>query len=291
MTAGDLVTAPWHVEWRGLLLGWPLTSTTLSGLTGWLDLPGMRTATADRPGRHGGYPGQQRAGSRLIEASFIVAREDAAALPALRDALAPTEDPVEEPLVIWAGTDAPQLVYARVERAAVPTDYEFSLGFERATVQWLSSGARRLSLAEHVEETGLIAGALSGGLEWPLEWPIEWGTGTQVGGVLTVRNEGNVAAWPIFEVEGLVAGPIIRQQSTGETLRFDPSWTVDAGQVVEIDTDFRAVTLSGVRRDDRLWDRGWFPLLPGVDTSIAFTAAGAWTSSARLRCRWRDSSM
>jgi len=289
VAAGDLITEPWQVEWRGLLLGWPATSVTLSDLSGWLDLPAVRSGNVDRPSRHGGFPGQNRARQRVIEAKFTLAAEDPAMLPAIRAATALDEDPAEEPLVIWCGTEQPQLVFARVERRAVPTDHDFSVGHERATIQWVSTSALRYSVAEQQQAIGLPAGG-SGGLVFPLVFPLTLGGGAG-GGLMALENIGDAAAWPQWTVTGPVTGPIITNPVTGQRLVFDPAFVVAAGQHLVIDTEQRWVELDGVTRRDRLFTAEWFPLAKEAVTPVQFTSVGAYDAAASLTGRWRHSWM
>lgn len=288
MAAGDLVTATGHLEWRGWLVGTPLTNVTFAGLTGWLDLPAMRGTDADRPGRHGTFPGQKRLSGRTVEVELTVAYPDPDALAALRAATVLDEDPAEEPLVIWDGTPQARLVYARVERRNIPQDWAFSIGHERATVQWVTTDPRQYSVAEQTATIGLPA-AGSGGLSFPIAFPLDFGSGVS-GGQLTLTNSGDALTWPTFDITGPVAGPVITDTDTGQILQFDPTFEVPAGQTLTVESDARAVTLNGVPRGDKLTVRQWFGLQPG-DNHIIFSSAGAFDPAASLTVRWRHSWM
>lgn len=289
MTVGDLVTAPFQVQWRGELWGWPATAITISNLSGWLDRPAMRTGNTDRPGRHGAVPGQQRATSRLIEVEFTAAADDPQWLRRLADAVAPDEDPLEEPLVIWAGADEPQLVFARVERAAVPTGHAWSVGLERAMVQWVCTDPRRYGVQEQTAAIGLptVAGL---GLPFPLVFPLDWGAGLG-GGQMSLVHAGNVATWPVWEITGPVTGPIISNLDSGEQLVFDPGWTIPAGQTAVIDTDWRTVKIGDLSYDTKLFGRGWFPLPKASTTAVGFASVGGYDPAALLTGRWRHAYM
>jgi hypothetical protein len=102
--------------------------------------------------------------------------DDPSILAAIRAATVPDEDPVEEPLAIWAGTSEPQRVMARLERRAIPTDHEWSVGHHRCVLQWVATDPRRYSVAEY---TSGMVGLLSpgvGGLSFPLSFPLSFGT-------------------------------------------------------------------------------------------------------------------
>ncbi len=286
MAAGDLITDTYQVEWRNTLWGYPATNIGLTNLQGWLDAPNLRGSNADRPGRHGTYPGQKRATERVIEVELTAIDDDPTALTAIKTAVAYDEDPVEEELVIWAGTTDPQLVYARLERCAVPTDHDWSLGHQRATLQWVASDPRRYTVGLQTSPViGLPAAAVAG-LAFPIAFPVSFGTGSGVQ-TLTVTNSGDVPTWPTITINGPVTGPIVTNATTGQVLMFAAGFEVEAGQQLVIDTDARAATLNGVSRSDALVIRGWFPLNKG-DTVITFSGAGAYDPAAGLYITWRD---
>lgn len=286
--AGELVTLPWHLEWRGQVYGYPLSAFTFSDVSGWLDTPPPRSTSVERPGRHGLFLGKMRGGGRTIEVELTLATHDLEALHALQEATVLEEDPQEEPLVIWSGTVEPQYVLARLERRAVPTDYQFSMGHHRARLQWVASDPRRYSVTEQGGSVG-VPNVGSGGLEFPLEFPLDFGAG-RGGSTLVITNEGSVAVWPVFTMTGPITGPIITLTNTGQSLVFDPTWTIAAGETVVVDTDARSVLLSGVPRDDRLHRRDWFPLAKGVNT-IQFDTTGSYDPAAALSVAWRHGYM
>ncbi len=222
MTAGDLITEPFQVEWRSNLWGGTDAAVAMTGLDGWLNWQ-LRGSNADRPGRHGSFPGLKRLTERTVEVELTSMSDDAALLSAIRTATVPEEDPVEEPLVIWAGTTEPQRVMARLERRAIPTDYDWSVGHHRCTLQWVATDPRRYSLAEYTSPMiGLVSPGI-GGLSFPMSFPLSFGTpGTP--GVLTVTNAGEAVTWPTYVITGPVTGPIVTNVTTGTTLQWAPSF-------------------------------------------------------------------
>lgn len=292
MAAGDLITRPWHLEWRQALFGWPSTRISINGLTGWLELPAARTTMTDRAGRHGSFPGAQSLGTRTIEVTFNLIDGDPAVLAAVRRAFAVVEeDQDEEPLVVWAGTDGPELVYARIEKASIPTDLDFSNGLHTATVQWIASDPLRYSPALHIATVGLSATGGGHGLRFPLDFPLDFGDAVSAGTV-DVVNAGNAVSWPMLYVYGpptgtSLTGITITHTQTGRRLVFSGSFTVAAGTVVQIDTTNRYVSVAGVSRNDQLVERGWFGLTPGAASTILFTATTG-DPSATLSIQWRD---
>lgn len=283
--AGELLTADLQVEWRGVLWGWPATSVGVTDLKGWFDYS-LRGSNADRPGRHGTMPGLKRGNERVVEVELTSLDDDEAILESIRAATTLDEDPVEEPLVVWAGTAEPRYVRARLERRAIPTDFDWSVGHHRAVLQWTVTDPRLYSVAEH--ESSLVGLPAAGptGLVFPLTFPLAFGAGGSSNST-TVTNAGDTATWPTFVITGPVAGPTITT-ATGRKLQFASSFEVAAGSTMTVDTFARGVTVDGVSRSGDLIVRDWFPLPPG-DTRLTFAGSGAYDPAAGLRVRWRDS--
>jgi hypothetical protein len=289
MAAGDLLTADGQIEWRSTLLGTG-TMWRLDTLTGWLDLPSFRSNDQPRPSRHGEFPNATLMSKRIIQATFQSRGVALSGFPggvaALQALTAPTESPVEEPLVIQLG-GAKWLCNARLTKRALPVDKQFAVGYTTLALQWDATDSKLYSPALHTASTGLATAATSG-LPFPLQAPLDFGSGPIGGFLASVTNAGWVAAWPQFTIAGPVTGPVIANHATGDRLLFNPSFTVAAGQTLTIDTDLRQVALNGVPANNQLFTRSWFPLLPGVATRIDFAQIGAYDPAALLTVSWRD---
>lgn len=291
MAAGDLITTPWQLEWRQTLFGWPATRISIADMSGWLELAPMRTTMTDKAGRHGAFPGAQSLGVRTVEVTFNLIDGDTRVLAGLRRAFAVIEeDTDEEPLVLWAGTTNPQLVYARLDKVSIPTDYQFSMGLHKATVQWIASNPLRFSPTLHSATVGL-APTGGAGLRFPLDFPLDFGD-SHSGGQVDVLNGGNAVSWPVFYINGPTSGAAatgvtITHAQSGRRLRFADTFSIPVGTQVQVDTDNRYVDVAGVSRNDQLVERGWFGLTPGTPTTILF-AATTGDPSTTLTIQWRD---
>lgn len=280
----DLITGPGQVQWRNVLIGDPDLRIVLTEVRGWLDSPDMRSADADRPGRHGQFPGPLFAGGRTIEVDFGI--EDATLLSTMQAAPAPSENPTEEPLTLWIGTDRPQMVQARCTKWAVPTGIDFSVGLRIGTFQFKATDPRRYSTGLHTATTGLPKPSDSG-LAFPLAFPLAFGEGVQ-GGNIAVANGGGAAVWPVLVIDGPVTGPVITCLDDGKVIAFNPTFKILAGQQLVIDSDTRAVLLAGsTSRRDQVDTAQWFPLPAGKTVRIGFSAA-SFEPDARLTVQWRD---
>ncbi len=283
---GSLITAEHQLEWRSTLWGLPDTTVGLTDFSGWLDWQ-LRGSNADRPGRHGSFPGLKRVTERTIEVELTSFSDDPAVLAAIRAATVPDEDPVEEPLAIWSGTTEPQRVMARLERRAIPTDHAWSVGHHRCTLQFVASDPRRYSIAEYTSPlVGLPAPGI-GGLSFPLSFPLSFGT-PGIPGVVTVVNAGEAVAWPTYVVTGPVTAPVITNTTSGRVLQWASSFTLNAGSVMTVDTAARSVVVDGAARRDTLQVADWAPLTVGSNT-VVFNGSGTYDPAAGLQVRWRSS--
>ncbi|MFB9687710.1 hypothetical protein [Amycolatopsis plumensis] len=271
--AGELITKDGQVEWRGLLLG-AGTAYRYADLEGWLDLPETRDGDIEFDNYHGSQPGQLLVGRRTVTLSFTMSLSTAdfgAAQRALRAATAPSENPVEEPLVVqWDGVKA--MVNARVIRRNIPSPRSNGMGYSQGAIQWRATNPRQLHLPQ------IIAGPVSpptsgtGGLIYPLVYPLVYGSG-QSGGELRLTNAGNAPAQPVFRITGPCTGPVITNADTGAQLAFDPAYALPSGAQLLLSYEDRSVLFpDGVSRSNQLITRGWFTLPVGT-TRVRFTSA------------------
>lgn len=288
--SGDLITADGQVEWRGTLLGTG-SPYGMTKLEGWFDLADMRGDDHDRPGRHGMFSGSQLLGKRAITLSYVVKgvpREQfGAVIGKLRAITAPTEEPVEEPLVIRLDGEVWQ-ANARCKRRTINVEKLYAVGYTTGAIQWEATDPRLYSATEQTAATGLPAPPVDG-LPFPLQFNLVFGTG-KPGGRLVATNRGGAATWPIFQIDGPVTGPVLANRDTGQRLLFDPGFTVELGQTLVIDTDSRTVLLNGVNHNDKLYTRQWFPIPAGGTVRVDFTAS-SYDPAALVTARWRDATI
>jgi len=289
VAAGDLLTGDGQVEWRSTILG-GTSMWRLDTLTGWLDLPDFRGDDQPRPSRHGMFPNASLMAKRVVTATFQTKGVPLSGFPggvaAIQALSAPTESPVEEPLVIQLNGQK-WLCNARLKKRAMPVDKLYAVGYTTLALQWEATDPKLYSPSLHTMSTGLATAATSG-LVFPLVFPLDFGAGPTGGFLSNITNAGWVASWPQFTITGPVTGPTITNHDTGDRLQFNPSFVVAAGQTLTIDTDLRQVMLQGVQANNQLFTRSWFPLLPNTPTRIDFAQLGTYDPNATLTVSWRD---
>lgn len=292
MAAGDLLARDGQVEWRGVLFG-PGTSARTVGLEGLHDLPGMRDTAASISGFHGSFPTPLLLDRRYVTWNYRVVQAPAAFLTAVATLLRVTTLPEPGPAApeesLCVQIDGQRfLMFGQVMRRQVPTDRNYALGVTSGAVQWVCADPRVFLLPQRTATAGL-ATAGAGGLVFPLVFPLNFGTGS-AGGVVTLTNPGRAEAWPLFRLTGPAPGPIITDLDRGWLLRFDPAWTLPAGQTIEIDTrpGYRTVTFvpSGVSASARLFTRQWFSVPAGSAGLRVSFSAGVYDPAAQITALW-----
>jgi phage-related protein len=274
MAEGDLITADRQIEWRGLLLGADRIYG-LRTLEGWVDLPSLRIGIEPRSGRHGAYSGQLLSDHRTVTVDLQVRGEGSEftdAVRELRRVTASSENAPEEPLVIqWDGRK--QMCMARCIRRMIPSEYSsYPMGLAPASVQWVASDPRLFELPAQLITTGLAVSV--GELVFPLVFPLSFGIGgTQ--GTIQLTNTGNSDSWPTFVITGPVTAPSIVNNTNGRVLAFKSTTVIPAGQVWEVNTNHRTVTILGtnVSRNSELLVRQWFPIPAGETHFIKFSSS------------------
>lgn len=288
MPAGDLITQDGQMEWNGVLMG-AGTPFRWTGLAGWNDLPPTRGSDDPRVGRHGSFPGQLLLDERTITYNWLTSGVSRSAFPAaiaaLRRATALSDNPVEAPLV--AQVDGLKLMcMARCTKRAIPTDKQYAVGYTAGALQWVASNPRLFELPQQTIPTGLASPAADG-LTFPLVFPLVFGTGRS-GGRLTVANNGDTDAWPMWEITAGTAlkGPTITNLSGPGEIGFDPTWTLSAANgplLVDTDQLSAVLTDSDTSAGPNLFTANWFPIPAGGSIDVAFTAANS-DPGALLTC-------
>lgn len=141
-----------------------------------------------------------------------------------------------------------------------------------------------LSQDLHVSSTPITV--RRGGMPIPagIPGPIGAGGGTP----FTIVNAGDTISRPIFEIKGPGSNFLIRNITTGQSMRLVTS--LAASEVVIIDTQTNDVTkgvqsLYGVVTRDPV---GSWPILQGGDNQFVFSAISGTNTTTLLTVKWRD---
>lgn len=108
-----------------------------------------------------------------------------------------------------------------------------------------------------------------------------YGASTNPGGQITVRNDGDIDAWPVITMQGQVDGPIVTNETNGGG--FIMTSNLASGQSVTIDSRTGVITPSQYRIVGRP-----FPLSPGDNTIRWRATSGLYAADAQLCVTWRS---
>lgn len=288
MAAGDLITRPAQIEYKGLLLGSGTPfGNAREGLSGWGDMPDIRLGNKPRNSRHGSTPGSMFAQQRVVTWNMRMWPEQAgfeAACDALERATAITRGSTEFPLVIRT-RGVRRFVLARCTKRVLPEDRLYYAGIPKGALQWIASDPRRYDLDElSVTISGPSLG--SGGLIYPLTYPLDYGTpGAPPTAIAT--NAGTTETHPVLVFTGPMLDPKVVNSTLGWQLEF--SLDLLLGQTLVVDTNAGTVLLNGT---DRLYTRTglsvpvqhfWFD--PG-DNNLVLAPASINGPEAGLSATW-----
>jgi hypothetical protein len=150
-----------------------------------------------------------------------------------------------------------------------------TLGFRAADPYW-----------QDANESSIIADINSTSYTWFPFFPLILGA-SDVFGVLTIINNGDIDAWPIITTVGPGTDLTVTNQTTGLSWSFPGNIAAGSTLVVDHRPGHKAARLDGVNAFGRLSDDSvLWPLIPGPNrVSIGF-ASGTVQSSVRFA--WRD---
>ncbi len=274
MAAGDLITADWQMEWRGLLFGPnPYGITEVQGLA---DLPGLVTADRDRLRAHGQIAGDDFLTGRTVEVGFRIEGSSSADTFDQATALAAVTAPgeAESPLVfqipgVAAGTKA--YLNARVRARSLPIDRLYQVSVLGGRFQFYATDPRLYSLVQSTQTVSLPTAG--GGLPVEVDVPATLLAVADSGSIL-VQNNGNFRAPWSFRINGPAVNPTVRNVTEGLYLGFNI--TLAAGEYLDVATGptQRSVILNGSESRYYTLQAGstWWDFRPG-ETEVAFRAA------------------
>lgn len=266
-----------------------LTLDRTSGIVvvGWdLGWPTVRAASDPRPDANGEDDVTAYFGARTVTIDCRLPFS-----PALRQLAAGRVrqflDPARRIQAVWVSEQYGELrVYGRGDSVA----NQIAEGMKAASMRLgvrvpsglIESYAQRTAIVQ--PGSGTITGR-SYDLSYDRSYP-----DTAVPGALNITNAGTANAWPIIRIAGPCTNPIVRNVTTGGKLAF--TYTVAAGDQIEIDTYARTIRLNGLAASS-LYDKvdfttlAWPYLAPGVN-DFRYEPSSA-SSPSQAIVAWRDS--
>lgn len=131
----------------------------------------------------------------------------------------------------------------------------------------------------------LLGDAVQGTTGWFPFLPITL-VSSEVVGVLTIGNPGDVDVWPVITITGPITDPVVIDQFTGRQLAV--TVTLGAGQQLVLDARPTARTATGPTGNlySAMTSRDWFALRPGAN-SLRFQGSGIDAGVTAAAVVWR----
>jgi hypothetical protein len=249
-------------------------------LDGW-DSPDVRLDLQARPNEHGSFDQESWYAERkptiegtIVAPSFAAQRQAEQALASLTSALAPVLLQVDEP-PYSRQVAAKRAGRLQMTQVGLVTQYVLPL---------VAPDPRRYDTTESSLTTPLPSNTTSG---FGAPFGAPFGAGAAgAGGDVAVTNVGDIASWPVLTLTGPMLNPVVRNNTTGDELRFAIDLT--AGNFLTVDTAERTVLLNGTanRRTTLIAGSRWPSVEPGSNTFQL--RASTYDPAASLGIRYRS---
>ena len=248
-----------------------------------LDSPPYRVSASLLAGMDGAQYNRSYADKRSIALGWLILEADMSSFLDHRNEVFNAFNPAEGEIELEI-----EINYDTTYKITCVVD-DIKLGLRAADNTWAPALARLTaydpiikSSVTHANSGIAVPGG--GGATFPLTFPIVFQT--QNTGTVFVNNDGNVAAYPILTLTGLLTNPVIRNVDTGEY--FQLTYTSQVGDSIVIDMRERTVTLNGATSLITRVAAGssWWTLQPG-STQVAINT-GASSDTGTMEIAWND---
>lgn len=290
MATGDLVTEDYGFEFRGFAFGGSSAGLQVApGLTGFYDLPDVRSSDQTRLRRHGELAGDDFLSGRELVIPIEVVGANvttwSANLDGLKLAMAvdPDRDPIEDALVFQLPGIAgggKRRVYCRPRGLAGGQEIEWFYNIPTVTARFWSTSPNIYDNSLTTVVSPILTGG-STGMSWPIVWPLSWGSVSASS--FSATNAGTKAAEWTATITGPIVNPSIQHLDLGLTLLF--TITLGVGDTLVVDSDGRTVLLGGSNRY-YVKSGDWFSLGPGANTLSFRADSGTGTLTLTYRSTW-----
>lgn len=276
MPAGDLISQDYQYEYSSLLMG-AGTVYLIEKIEGLYDMPEIASRDIIRSDIHGVFPGTDlMGGRRLVVLLDILASNGSTAESYIRNLNLAFRPSNQE---LWFVFKRPNMadkrfVLCRCRRKALDTDYKYSYGLVKGSVELFASDPRIYSITEETENVTIL-------------------DTTTVSPTIVVDNIGDFNTGATIDLAGPITNPVITNpQDESKAIRL--TCVIPTGTILRIDTKARTVQTStgGAAYVDHYeyvrTDNQWWALQAGVNNLQVnrTNTAGASTVEVRWRAAW-----
>jgi len=266
--------SPWQMSYRGLVFGGIVPGAAYQFQTMTVDMPDVATGDVQRALDQGEFMGLDvLPGADITVVQGVIS--DGVSLDHAAQALGGVMGPggaTETPL--WFQT--PAGCFARMVRPRkhnCPLDINRVFAGAAIATSLLHSTDPRWYAAPSQSQTVGVPFTAGGGLVFPVTFPASFGAGA-VGGLLNVVNSGPFEMRPVLVIAGPCTNPQIANLSIAGSPTIGVNITLNAGDTLVIDMDFRSIvyttagsTIGQGRRNDLMTSSTWWNL-PAQSSSV-----------------------
>lgn len=276
------MAAPWEFAFSGLTFG-AGTAYGLEVVEG-LSMPAIRTEEDTRMEAHGAFTFARYLSARHVIFEGDIHGTDGDDLEdkinAMKTAFAPRAADGE--LTFELGDTVEKLLYCKPMRLDYRVIPLYSIGYANWAAEFVAGDPIIYSGTETT--LTLDPGADSFGADFSIDFDLNFGGYPTITGMAT--NDGTFESLPVVEVDGPAKNPEIKNDTTGERLRFLMS--VPPGSTLIIDFEARTAKIGSTSYYDRRASYSqWWGINPGANT-IRFTAGYTDAANSVARVKYRS---
>lgn len=260
MAAGDLITADYQYEYRGLLFG-SMTPFVVERIQGLLGMPEVETEDEERQDADGFHPDSNpQYGGREIDVDLYVVSEDPTIMETRLDAMRATfrKTNTFEPFVFQRPGVGKRRIYVRTLRRAIDSNYEVAHGLGEAKLVLDAADPLIYSNDEFSQQFNIPS--------------------TAGNAQVVVNNAGTEPTFPVITLDGAIDTPVL-QSVTDENRTVQINLVTNAGDKLVVDFLTRSITLNGADVSGSLVrpESEWWYLLSD-DNTIQVSRTGTGTT-------------
>jgi phage-related protein len=246
-------------------------------------LPEIRNQDDNRGYQDGMFTGRDFLGGRSIIIEMYIFGDSTHSMQYNLDLLQRNLVPQQQGtglLQFQLPNNALQRINARVRNRATSIDVDYSSGRGKAIYEFFCPDPRYYDDTLNTQD--ITASATPTGRTYDRVYDLDYGGGATTG---IITNTGWYTTYPTITITGPAVNPRVINNSTGQSLLID--YTLQATDILVLDTDYRTVTINGVNRRAILNNASaWFAAPPGTSLySFQATGTGVGTSCV---VTWRN---
>lgn len=263
------------------------TTIQIVDVSGFDDLPGLRTTDQPRPRDTGEFGGNDLSGGRDVTMTLLILDSGVGdfytTVEAFKAATVPQGTNLTLPLVVQFPGGRQRQLNCRPRQRSLPTDVDYVTRYGKAAVQFHAVDPRWYDVNQ--SSGSMTPPSATTGLVFNAAFDLSFGGGT-TGGQLTCVNNGNFETRPVITVTGPCTNVTLTNNTTGLTV--GANITLAAGDSLVFDFGARTIVLNGTtsRYNAIAPASVWWNLAPGSNDIRFLSSSTTGTAQVVWRSAW-----